>query len=132
MRKRILNVDWRSINGACQKKRILHLNVNGDGIFLCPINDCLHTGFKSQRGLRKHIDSIHTWYYYFKEKPKINRDEVIEKVKEKMKCSTSKMPSFSLDDGMGFTFLQWLATTCGGNKCRREATQIARRAMKFL
>ena len=60
MRKRIINVDWRSVNGACQRKRILHLNVNGDGIFVCPIDDCLHTCFKSQRGLRKHIDSIYT------------------------------------------------------------------------
>ena len=60
MRKRILNVDWRSVNGACQKKRILHLNVNGDGIFVCPINDCLHTGFKSIRGLRKHSVSRYT------------------------------------------------------------------------
>ena len=49
-----------------------------------------------------------------------------------MKCSTSKKPAFSLDDGLGFHFLHWLATPCGGHKCKREANQIARRAMKFL
>ena len=128
----MLHVDWRAVNGACRKKRILHLKNNTDGLFCCPITTCLHMGFKSQHGLRKHIDSDHCWYYYFNEQPTLNRDEVKEKEKERAKCSTFKMPAFSLQDGMGHDYLRWLGTPCGGGKCNREALQIGRRAMKFL
>ena len=73
MRKRMLNIDWSSINGACQKKRILYLKCDSNGFYFCPINTCLHIGYKSQRGLRKHVDSTHTWYYYFNEHPRVTR-----------------------------------------------------------
>ena len=42
------------------------------------------------------------------------------------------MPSFSLDDGIGLDFLEWLQTPCGGGKKIKEAIQIGRRGMKFL
>ena len=83
MRKRVLNVDWRAIDGACHKKRILHLKGDSNGLFFCPIKTCLHMGYKSKRGLRKHIDSTHTWYYYFNEQPAVNRDEAKHLAKDR-------------------------------------------------
>ena len=76
-RKKLLNVDWKRIDGAAIKRRILRLKANADGVFICPISTCLHVGFKSDRGLRKHIDTTHPWYYYFNEQPQINRDNVV-------------------------------------------------------
>ena len=67
MAKNVLSVDWQAYNGATHKRRMLHLKPNADGIFLCPIDNCLHVAFKSQRGLRRHIESRHSWYYYFDE-----------------------------------------------------------------
>ena len=132
MAKNVLSVDWQAYNGATHKRRMLHLKPNADGIFLCPIDNCLHVGFKSQRGLRKHIDSRHSWFYYFDEQPRIKREDIIHKEKAKMKQTTHTFPAFSLEDGVGQLFLQWLQTTCGGGKNHKEAMQIGRRAMKFL
>lgn len=89
-------------------------------------------GYKSERGLRRHIDTTHNWYYYFDEQPALNREEAIRSCKDKVKCSTHKLPAFSLDQGIGQQFLMWLATPCGGGKCKKEGIQIGRRAMKFL
>jgi len=132
MPKNVLSVNWQAFSGAAHKRRMLHLKPNVDGIFLCPVANCLHVGFKSQRGLRKHIETRHSWYYYFDEQPKMMREEIIHKGRVKMKQTTHKVPAFSLEDGMGKLFLQWLHTTCGGGKSNKEAIQIGRRAMKFL
>ena len=132
MAKNVLSVDWQAYNGAACKRRILSLRSNADGMFLCPIEDCLHIGFKSQRGLRKHIDVRHSWFYYFDTQPKIKRENIICKTKVKMEQTTHAVPAFSLEDGVGKSFLQWLCTACGGGKSSKEAKQIGRRAMKFL
>ena len=132
MPRKVLNVDWKVINGAAVKKRILRLKRNSDGYFLCPITICLHLGFRSDRGLRKHIDSTHPWYYYFDEQPVINREIAAQKDEEKRKMSTNKMPAFSLTDGIGKEFLSWLTTPCGGGKSTKQAVEVGRRAMKFL
>ena len=132
MPKRVLTVNWKAIDGAAVKKRILHLKAGDDGLFLCPIQDCLHVPYKSNRGLRKHINNTHPWYYYFDQQPAINRREVAQQVEKKLKASTHKMPSFSLNDGVGLQFLEWLQTPCGGGKSIKEAIQIGRRGMKFL
>ena len=131
MKRRMLNIDWCAINGASRKKRILHFNEDSSGVFICPVSTCLHSGFKSKRGIRKHISSIHNWYYYFNEQPVINRAEIKEN-RNKSKCSTLKMPAFSLTEGIGKEFLDWLLTPCGGGKSNKEALQTGRRAMKFL
>ena len=99
---------------------------------MCPITTCLHVGFKSDRGLRKHINTGHPWYYYFDEQPVINRDKVAKKDEERRKSSTHNMPAFSLTDGLGEEFLSWLSTPCGGGKSHKQGIQIGRRAMKFL
>ena len=42
------------------------------------------------------------------------------------------MPAYSLQEGMGKEFLDWLKTPCGGGKSSKQAVQSGRRAMKFL
>lgn len=132
MPKRVLIVQWKAINGAAVKKRKLHLAKNADDIYQCPVETCLHSGFKSERGLRKHINVNHSWYYWFDKQPPFNRCDATERTEADTKKTTHKMPAFSLECGMGLEFMNWLQTTCGGDKDKKEALQIGRRAMKFL
>ena len=132
MSKKVLIVEWTKFPGATEKRRILKLSPNNEGFYICPIKNCLHVGFKSSRGLRKHIDTIHSWYYHFDKQPVFSRDDVVVKERIKRKASTHNVPAFSLDGGVGKEFLTWLQTTCGGGKKEKEAVQIGRRAMKFL
>ena len=132
MRGKRLNVDWKSVDGAAVRKRILKLKSDDEGYYLCPVETCLHTGFKSDRGLRKHVNTMHPWYFYFDEQPLINRNEVALNENVRRKSSTHNAPAFSLIDGLGKEFLDWLKTPCGGGKSKKQAVQIGRRAMKFL
>ena len=75
MSKKVLNIDWQSIQGAAVRKRILKLSKNEEGIVTCPVTTCLHLGFKSDRGARKHINTMHPWYLYFDQQPLINKSE---------------------------------------------------------
>ena len=44
-----------------------------------PIQECDHDGFQSQRGCRKHVNSKHSWFFYFDEKP--NSEEIADSLK---------------------------------------------------
>ena len=132
MSKRVLCVDWSLINGSAEKRRVLHLQKDNDGLFECPIEDCLHLGFKSSRGLRKHIGSIHPWYYYFNKRPEIKKQDVPRQQCEKYKSSTSNQAAYSIEEGAGKDFVDWLQLSCGGGKKEKEAVQGGRRGMKFL
>ena len=129
---RCLFVDWKAVNGAANGKRRLILRENNRHLFTCPVKLCLHGDFKSSRGLRKHIDNKHSWFYYFDQQPEVKREEIEEMQPIRKKVCTSKKPAFSLDEGIGLDFLTWLCTTCGGGKTDKEAKQIAQRAMKFF
>ena len=48
------------------------------------------------------------------------------------RANTSKIPSFSVTEGIGKQVHDWLCIACGGGKNGREAKQSATRAMKFL
>ena len=98
---------------------MLRLRRDDNGKFMCFIDGCLHTGFKSNRGLRKHIDTRHPWYYYFDKEPSIKR-EAIEEEKEKLKQPTNAIPAFSITDGIGKHFLEWLVTPLGGGKRKNK------------
>ena len=37
-----------------------------------------------------------------------------------VKCSTHKMPAFSIEDGIGHQFLKWISTLFGGGKCNTK------------
>ena len=132
MSKRTLCVDWLSLEGASKSKRRLSLKADDDGTYTCPVKSCLHVGFKSQRGLRKHIDNRHDWYYYFDAQPSFKREEATQRAPSRLKASTHQKLSFSIEKGAGFEFVRWLQTPCGGGKKLKEATQIAKRGMKFL
>ena len=129
---RCLFVDWKALNGAAHGKRKLIIRENDKHMFTCPVKLCLHGDFKSTRGLRKHIDNKHQWYYYFDEQPAIKREDIDDFQPAKKKVCTSSKPAFSLIEGIGQDFLAWLCTTCGGGKNEKEARQTGNRVMKFF
>ena len=131
-RSRCLIVNWKALDGAAYSKRQLILRKNDKCLYTCPAKLCLHADYKSSRGLRKHIDNKHPWYYYFDEQPEVKREEMSEPPIIKKRASTSSKPAFSLEDGIGKLFLDWLCTSCGGGKSEKEARQTGRRVMKFF
>ena len=131
MSKNILYVNWKVFNGAATNKKTLKLR-DVSGIFKCPVEKCLHCGFRSQRGLRKHTNNRHAWFYYFDEEPSVKREDIDKGEIVKLKQPTHTIPAFSIEDGVGNLFLRWLCTPCGGGKQITQAKQIAKRAMKFL
>ena len=133
MGRKFLRVNWRVIDGAARQKKMLRLRPDNEGKFMCPVDNCMHTGFRTSRGLRKHIDNRHTWFYYFDEKPVVKREEIVaDPSMVRAKCQTHKVPAFSVTEGIGADFHKWLCAPLGGGKNEREATQVARRGMKFL
>ena len=133
MGKKFLNVKWQAINGAAKEKKILRLRPDGEGHFSCPVETCMHTGFKSSRGLRRHIDTRHRWMYWFEVEPAVRRNQLVtDPSKIRSKAVTHNVPSFSITEGIGADFRRWLSAPLGGGKNEREATQGAKRAMKFL
>ena len=129
-----LHVEWQSFEGATTVRRKLYLRANDDGVFLCPVTQCLHSGFKSKRGCRRHIDTKHQWYFYFDTIPILKKEVLMEsrKTVNNSGVQSKKQPLFSIDVGVGTDFKNWLITPCGGGKSKREATQSAKRAMKFV
>ena len=133
MKDKFLRVNWRAIEGSAKSKKILRLRADSDGNFSCPVPNCMHLGFRSSRGLRRHIDTRHSWLYWFSSEPAVNRNQLAsDPEKIGSKAVTHNIPSFSIDEGVGATFCRWLRAPLGGGKNEREAVQGARRAMKFL
>ncbi|XP_066917939.1 uncharacterized protein [Clytia hemisphaerica] len=131
-RSRRLQVNWKTLVGAAHGKRTLKLRPNGQNFYTCPIKLCLHGDFKSCRGLRKHINVKHPWYYYFDEQPEVKREDMVDTFRVTKRAWTAGKPSFSLDKGIGYDFLLWLGTPCGGGKSNRESRQIGKRSMKYF
>ena len=131
-RSRRLQVNWKALVGAAHGKRMLKLRANEHELFTCPVRLCLHGDFKSCRGLRKHINMKHPWYYYFDKQPEVKREDMVDIAPAPKRASTASKPSFSLDEGIGQDFLIWLGTSCGGGKNNRESRQIGKRAMKYF
>ena len=131
--RRSLVVNWRALNGAAYIRRKLKIRPNNESLFTCPVKLCLHDDFKSSRGLRKHLNAKHPWYFYFDEQPQVKREHM-ERFAEnpRKRASTTGKPTFSMERGIGFDFLQWLTTSCGGGKTQKQALQIGNRGMKFL
>ena len=72
-KRRKLHVEWKEVDGALKKKKILRLRCNERGEYICPVETCLHIHYMSKRGLRKHIDNVHTWFYYFDKQPFVDK-----------------------------------------------------------
>ena len=140
-------VNWSDIDGASPKPKRLHLEKDEtDSLYHCPIQECDHDGFQSQRGCRKHVNTKHSWFFYFDEKP--NSKEITESLKvasnfslegttqdqtsRTTKHAVKLLPSFSLSCDIGEVFTKWLTGSGGGYKKDRAAQQIVTRCFKFL
>ena len=118
---------WKSFEGARLVRRKLYLKENDVGIFVC-----LHSGFKSKRGCRCHIETKNLWYFWLDTMPMVKVD-VIMAARQTVNpgVHSKKQPSFSIKVGVGRDFKHWLHTQCGGGNSAREAAQSAKRAMNF-
>ena len=140
-------VNWSDIDGASPKPKRLHLEKDEtDSLYHCPIQECDHDGFQSQRGCRKHVNNKHRWFFYFDEKP--NSKEITDSLKlasnfpkestiqdrtgETARHAVKLLPSFSLSCDIGEEFTKWLTGSGGGYKKDRAAQQIVTRCFKFL
>ena len=132
MSKRTLCFDWSSLAGARKKKRKLYFEEDESNMFVCPVTSCLHEAYKSKRGLRKHVNSHHEWYLYFDAQPEVKREDAQPRTPAKRKASTHRQPGFSVENGCGAHFVEWLLTPCGGGKTSKDGIQVAKRAMKYL
>ena len=133
-------VNWSDVQGASPKPKRLHLEKDeGDSLYHCPIQECDHDGFQSQRGCRKYVSTKHSWFFYFDERPDSkqvtksltigrNEDETSETTKHNVKL----LSSFPLSCNIGEVFTKWLTGSVGGCKKDRAAQQIVTRCFKFL
>ena len=132
MAKHVLFVNWKSIEDSTHCKRRLVLRKNDSNTYSCPVTLCLYDDFKSHRGLRKHIENKHSWYYYFDDQPKVKKEDLPVFPETTNKVSTVHKPSYCVEKGLGKDFFDLLCTSCGGGKCGKQTKQIAIGAMKFL
>ena len=63
-------VSWSDVQGASSKLKRLNLEKDEvDSLYHCPIQECEHDGFQSQRGCRKDVSTEHSWFFYFDVRP---------------------------------------------------------------
>ena len=132
-------VNWSDIDGASPKPKRLHLEKDeADSLYHCPIQECHHDGFQSQRGCRKHVNTKHSWFFYFDEKPDSKEidfameNTIQDRTSETTKHAVKLLPSFSSSCDIGEVFTKWLTGSGGGCKKDRTAQQIVTRCLKFL
>ena len=139
-------VNSSDIDGVSPKPKCLHLEKDEtDSLYHCPIQECDHDGFQSQRGCRKHVNTKHG-FFYFDEKHnsqeitvslKVASNFSIEGTTQDRTSKTTKhavklLPSFSLSCDIGKVFTKWLTGSGGGYKKDHAAQQIVTRCLKFL
>ena len=132
-------VNWSDIDGASPKPKRLHLEKDeADSLYHCPIQECDHDGFQSQRGCRKHVNTKHSWFFYFDEKPNSKEidfameNTIQDRTSETTKHAVKLLPSFSSSCDIGEVFTKWLTGSGDGCKKDRTAQQIVTRCLKFL
>ena len=136
-------VNWSDIDGASPKPKRLHLEKDEtDSLYHCPIQECDHDGFQSQRGCRKHVNTKHSWFFYFDEKRNTKEIRDLRKVSmanliqdqatETTKHADKLLSSFSLSCDIGEVFTKWLTGSGGGCKKDRAAQQIVTSCFRFL
>ena len=106
--------DWSQAEGARILKRKLYLQHDDFGIYSCPDHHCEHGGFNSKQGCRKHIDTKHSWFYFFDEKPDVQLNRYINDEGTadciwaiRKKAKTRKIPHFPVNEGIGKDFVSW-------------------------
>lgn len=141
MSKRLKSIDWSSKDGASPKPKRLHLEEDeNDKLYHCPVPNCAHDGFSTQRGCRKHVKNKHSWFYYFDERPEISTSETAQKEDDskktpspdKERCIKKQLPSFDISTVIGKEFETWLTGSGGGCKSKNQAMQVVRRSFKYL
>ena len=133
-------VNWSNIDGASPKQKRLHLEKDEtDRLYHCPIQECDHDGFQSQRGCRKHVNTKHGWFYFFDQKPEQERlvasakEDADDDKSSKIAMQTGRiLPSFPASSQIGESFTKWLTRSGGGCKKDHVAQQIVKRCFKFL
>ena len=115
------SIDWKSVDGASEFPRRLHLEKATNQRYYCPVSFCDHKGFGSQRGCRKHVKTKHGWFLYFDSKPDIREIEekhssVWTTVKVDGRSSTQELPTFPKTLPLAVNFLNWLQSTAGGGE----------------
>ena len=128
-------INWSAFENASPKPKRLHLEKESDDKYHCPVSNCEHGGFTSQRGCRKHVKLNHGWFYYFDEKPdstSVPDDDLISPDKQDKTTRSRIIPSFPVTSAIGQSFYNWLTGCGGGGKSSREANQALSRALKFL
>ena len=130
-------VNWPDIDGVSPKPKRLHLEKDeADSLYHCPVQECDHDGFQSQRGCRKHTK--HSWFFYFDEKPdskEINlpmENTIQDQTSETTKHAVKLLPLFSSSCDISKVITKWLTGSGGGCKKDRTAQQIVTRCFKFL
>lgn len=129
------DVDWSSFKNASPKPKRLHLEKESDDKYHCPVVNCEHAGFSSQRGCRKHVKTIHGWFYYFDKKPddECSSDVTLNgAIKQETNTRSHLIPTFPVSCVIGDAFLKWLTGCGGGGKSFRDAKQTLSRVFKFL
>ena len=127
---------WQKVLSNDKKPRRLNLKPNDNGLFYCPILICDSEGYKSQRGCRKHVSKKHGWYYFFDEKPDVNKyfpEECTRlKASNRTRASTESMPSFLSSCKVALLFARWLQSPGGGGKSSGQSDQTTRKSLKYF
>jgi len=135
MKRTFTKEEWKSVAGATEKPRRLKLELNQDGYFVCPVEGCDSDAYKSKRGCRKHVFVKHGWYYYFEQKPQIEKSFPEKKLpKENLKTGRFKtldLPYFPEDCKIAQDFRTWICSAGGGGKDLNQAKQICKKILKF-
>ena len=128
------DVQWRTIEGAFGKPRRLHLVSDPGGVFQCPIRNCDHISFKSQRGCRKYVKKVHGWYIYFDSKPTISTTYkgIYSDEEQQPSRPNQNLPSYPKEHPLRVQFVEWFESAGGGGRTANQAEQDASRAFKFL
>ena len=128
---------WKNAISANPKTKRLKLQADNDGLFSCPVHFCEHGRYHSKQGCRKHVYTKHGWYYYFEEKPEM--DKVFPSLNTRnstyklpQRSKTSNMPMFLKTCKVGCDFKLWLQTPGGGGKVAVQADQTLCKILKYL
>ena len=138
MSGRKAEIDWSKIANASPRPKRLHLEEDDvDGLFRCPVQECGHDGFISQRGCRKHVKTKHSWFYYFDEKPSNAHIQAGKSIEDEEKDTKPEnmlksVPTFDRSSSIVEELLSRLTGSGGGCKSERQAQQITSKCLKFL
>ena len=111
------------------------LRRSADDTFHCLVQECSHAGFQSKRGCRKHVNNLHSWFFYFENDPGPQSQvdgSCTTNIESAKIPSTIHTPTFPMDSVIALNFSAWLTAICGGGTCKSQSYQTVSISMKFL